>query len=128
MATETKHHKWASWLNSRPAGTFNQQCDIDPNVWSAAHAVGASNISAITEKILDNFPHGCLPDVPGGLGCPLYKCGSTDEASCSPDNDPPPKPPKSVCDAVCAEYEGCLSPEGVEVSILNYSPDFLFIE
>jgi hypothetical protein len=43
---------------------------------------------------------GCVPDAPGGYGCPLYKAGTT------------VLPPMSGvdCQKVCAEYGTCLQP------------------
>jgi hypothetical protein len=49
-------------------------------------------------------PPACLPDAPGGFGCPLYIPGTT------------MLPPESGvdCEKVCDEYHSCLQPKGAQ--------------
>jgi hypothetical protein len=49
-------------------------------------------------------PPACLPDAPGGFGCPLYVPGTT------------MLPPESGvdCAKVCDEYHSCLQPKGAQ--------------
>jgi hypothetical protein len=49
-------------------------------------------------------PPACLPDAPGGFGCPLYVSGTT------------MLPPDSGvdCAKVCDEYHSCLQPKGAQ--------------
>jgi hypothetical protein len=49
-------------------------------------------------------PPACLPDAPGGFGCPLYVPGTT------------MLPPDSGvdCAKVCEEYHSCLQPKGAQ--------------
>jgi hypothetical protein len=89
-------------------GMDNQMCSLTdpPRVWSAAHAVTASD-SGSGEQ-LTTFPtldvSACIPDLTNNPhGCPLLPAGPL-----------PPQPPDSVCDPVCDEYTQCVQ-MGIEV-------------
>ena len=94
-------------------GQNDQACTLgDDLVWSAAYAPGATptatpavsaNARAATPAAVPS-PGACIPDAPGGLGCPLYVPGATI------------LPPGSGvdCAKVCDEYHTCLQPKGAQ--------------
>jgi hypothetical protein len=98
-------------------GQNDQACSLGDNlVWSAAYAPPAAtptatpvppSLSASTNYAVPAAvpsPPACLPDAPGGLGCPLYDPGVT------------MIPPDSGvdCAKVCDEYHSCLQPKGAQ--------------
>ncbi len=95
-------------------GQNRQACSLgDDLVWSAAYAPPATptatpTVAAAVSAALPSgvpSPGTCLPDVPGGVGCPLFVPGSTT------------LPPGSGvnCAMVCAEYSGCQRSGGIQV-------------
>src|SRR5208283_5027545 len=70
-------------------GQNDQACTLgDDLVWSAAYAPGATPTATPVTSVLSAdardaapaavpSPGACLPDAPGGLGCPLYVPGTT---------------------------------------------------
>lgn len=95
-------------------GQNEQACMLgDDLAWSAAYAPAATptatpNLSAPALSALPAAvpsPGTCLPDAPGGVGCPLYVPGST------------VLPPDSGVDCikVCNEYNTCLQKGAVQV-------------
>jgi hypothetical protein len=87
-------------------GQNAQTCSLgDDLVWSAAYApptpaaAATPAQSAATRAEAASVPGGgsCVPDAPGGYGCPLFKSGST------------VLPPDSGvdCQKVCTEYNTC---------------------
>jgi hypothetical protein len=73
-------------------GENEASCDLgDDLVWSAAYAPGAQSFPT---------PPQCIPDAPGGFGCPLYDPATT------------VLPPGTDCDAVCNGY--ACSHNGIE--------------
>ena len=94
-------------------GQNNQKSTLgDDLVWSAAYAPPATPTAAPTPSAATSAgepgavpsPGTCLPDAPGGMGCPLYVPGSTT------------LPPGSGvdCARVCDEYGSCLQTGGVQ--------------
>jgi hypothetical protein len=97
-------------------GQNDQACTLGGDlVWSAAYAPSATptstplplGLSASADYAAPAAvpsPGACLPDAPGGLGCPLYAPGST------------MLPPDSGvdCAKVCDEYDTCLQPKGAQ--------------
>ena len=88
-------------------GQNGQACTLgDGLVWSAAYAPPAPWQSAATraEPAAVPSPGACVPDAPGGYGCPLYEPGSTI------------LPPDSGvdCQKVCTEYGTCPHAKGVQ--------------
>jgi len=99
-------------------GQNDQACTLgDDLVWSAAYAPAATPtatpaaVSADANEMTPApdaapvpVPPTCLPDAPGGLGCPLYVPGTT------------MLPPDSGvdCAKVCDEYHTCLQPKGTQ--------------
>ncbi len=95
-------------------GQNEQACTLgDDLVWSAAYAPGATPTATPAAVAADArasapgavpSPGTCLPDAPGGLGCPLYVPGIT------------VLPPDSGvdCTKVCQEYHSCLQPKGAQ--------------
>ncbi len=92
-------------------GQNDQSCSLGGDlVWSAAYApTPAPTATASTARASGSTsgipnPPACLPDAPGGVGCPLYVPGSTT------------LPPGSGvdCRVVCGEYAGCLQSGGVQ--------------
>jgi hypothetical protein len=100
-------------------GQNDQACTLGDNlVWSAAYAPPAAtqtatplapSASANANARADAVPNvpsppACLPDAPGGFGCPLYVPGVT------------MIPPDSGvdCGKVCDEYHSCLQPKGAQ--------------
>ena len=92
-------------------GQNAQKCTLgDDLVWSAAYAPSATPTPAATPSPLSAVPQtvpspgSCVPDAPGGLGCPLYVPGTT------------VLPPGSGvnCALVCREYHSCLQTKGVQ--------------
>lgn len=86
-------------------GENNQQCTLgDELVWSAAYAppspspAATSAAEAVTSAISYPQPGVCLPDAPGGYGCPLYVAGQTLPANSGVD-----------CTKVCTEYATCIN-------------------
>jgi hypothetical protein len=91
------------------------QCTLgDSLVWSAAYAppatptatpTGSASPSAMTRAAATRpSPTACIPDAPGGLGCPLYTQGQM-------------LPPGSGvdCNKVCDEYNTCTGTAGIQV-------------
>ncbi len=86
-------------------GQNDQACTLgDGLVWSAAYAPPATgpvtpSPSAATraEAAPVPSPGTCVPDAPGGYGCPLYKPGSTVLPTGSGVD----------CQKVCTEYDAC---------------------
>lgn len=102
-------------------GQNEQACTLGGDlVWSAAYAPPSpsptptpeisSNVRTDNEAVsrpaaaTAPSPTGCVPDAPGGFGCPLYKEGTT------------VLPPESGvdCTKVCDEYKTCKQAEGVQ--------------
>jgi hypothetical protein len=94
-------------------GQNDQACTLgDDLVWSAAYAPTATPTPAATSFASARAagpaavpsPGACLPDAPGGVGCPLYVPGSTT------------LPPNSGvdCALVCEEYSSCKQGAGVQ--------------
>jgi len=108
-------------------GQNDQACTLGGNLtWSAAYAPPAAtptatpaapDRSANAYKMMRSdssddstvpaavpSPPACLPDAPGGFGCPLYVPGTT------------MLPPGSGvdCAKVCDEYHSCLQPKGAQ--------------
>ncbi|MGH7781317.1 MAG: hypothetical protein ACREQR_15995 [Candidatus Binataceae bacterium] len=97
-------------------GQNEQACTLgDDLVWSAAYAPPSSTPAAIsTASVLAAAgaipipPAGtCVPDAPGGFGCPLYVPGTT------------VLPPGSnvSCTTVCQEYSTCTQSSGVQTGL-----------
>lgn len=97
-------------------GQNDQQCTLGGDlVWSAAYtppsptamatasAASQSAASSVAPNLIPT-PPTCLPDAPGGVGCPLYVQGST------------MIPPGSGvdCAKVCDEYDSCKQSGGVQ--------------
>jgi hypothetical protein len=96
-------------------GQNDQACTLGNDlVWSAAYAPPAATPTATPAAVSADAraaapgavpsPPACLPDAPGGLGCPLYVPGTTI------------LPPDSGvdCAKVCQEYHSCLQPKGAQ--------------
>jgi hypothetical protein len=92
-------------------GQNDQACTLgDGLAWSAAYAPSATPTPALSSAARGSAPAAvpspgaCLPDAPGGMGCPLYVPGTT------------LLPPGSSvdCGRVCEEYAGCLQTSGVQ--------------
>jgi len=97
-------------------GQNDQACTLgDDLVWSAAYAPAATPTATPAAPALSAdardaapaavpSPGSCLPDAPGGLGCPLYVPGTT------------VLPPDSGvdCAKVCQEYHSCPQPKGAQ--------------
>lgn len=76
-------------------GETGAQCTLpSPLVWSAAFNPAETGTAPA--------PAGCVPDAPGGLGCPLLSASTT-------------LPPGTNCAAVCNEYVSCRSPTNVNI-------------
>jgi hypothetical protein len=88
-------------------GQNNQACTLGDNlVWSAAYTPPASMLpSAPVRAVTASVPNpgACVPDAPGGYGCPLY----SDSTVLPPDSG-------VDCVKVCQEYDSCRSSKGVE--------------
>jgi hypothetical protein len=71
---------------------------------SASAAISLSSDREGAVAIPTPSPGGCIPDAPGGYGCPLYKAGTTI------------LPPMSGVDCVkvCDEYATCSQTKGVQ--------------
>jgi len=92
-------------------GQNDQACTLGNElVWSAAYAPPATPAAALSPSVATHAevapvlsPGACVPDAPGGYGCPLYKSGST------------VLPPDSGvdCQKVCKEYGTCAA-KGVQ--------------
>jgi hypothetical protein len=90
-------------------GQNAQMCPLgDDLVWSAAYAPPAAPgvVSIASDKTSPQAapipsPGACVPDAPGGYGCPLYKKGDV-------------LPPGIDCTKVCAEYASCPQPKGAQ--------------
>ncbi len=93
-------------------GQNAQTCTLgDGLVWSAAYAPPATpaatpSPSADTRADAAAVPSAsvCVPDAPGGYGCPLYKPGSTVL----------PADSGVDCQKVCNEYGACAHDKGVQ--------------
>jgi len=96
-------------------GQNDQACTLgDDLVWSAAYAPTATptatpaavsaDVRTASAPAAVPSPGACLPDAPGGFGCPLYVPGTT------------MLPPDSGvdCAKVCDEYHSCLQPKGAQ--------------
>jgi hypothetical protein len=93
-------------------GQNNQACTLgDGLVWSAAYTPPTTASTSPTSAAVPNTvsgttpaPAACMPDAPGGLGCPLYVPGTTS------------LPPNSGvnCQTVCDEYSSCTQAGGVQ--------------
>jgi hypothetical protein len=93
-------------------GQNEQACTLgDDLVWSAAYAPPTSAAMLASSAPADAAapaavpsPGTCLPDAPGGMGCPLYVPGTTK------------LPPDSGvnCSVVCSEYSTCLQTGAVQ--------------
>src|SRR6202044_1143056 len=83
-------------------------------VWSAAYAPPSSSPTPTPGVLTDPLaslpkastapsPPGCVPDAPGGYGCPLYTNGTV-------------LPPDSGvdCSKVCEEYASCKASGNVQ--------------
>ncbi len=92
-------------------GQNDQACTLgDGLVWSAAYAppspAATPSPSAATRADAAPVPSSgsCVPDAPGGFGCPLYKSGSTIL----------PADSGVDCKKVCSEYSSCREAKGVQ--------------
>jgi hypothetical protein len=100
-------------------GQNDQACTLGDNlVWSAAYAPPAAtptatplppgapaNANAHADAVpAVPSPPACLPDAPGGFGCPLYVPGVTMI----------PADSGVDCAKVCEEYHSCLQPKGAQ--------------
>jgi hypothetical protein len=101
-------------------GQNEQACTLGDNlVWSAAYAPPAAtptatplppgapanaNARADAMSAAVPAPPACLPDAPGGFGCPLYVSGVTMIPAGSGVD----------CAKVCDEYHSCLQPKGAQ--------------
>ena len=100
-------------------GQNDQACTLGDNlVWSAAYAPPAAtptatplppgapaNANAHADAVpAVPSPPACLPDAPGGFGCPLYVPGVTMIPAGSGVD----------CAKVCEEYHSCLQPKGAQ--------------
>jgi hypothetical protein len=93
-------------------GQNNQACTLgDGLVWSAAYAPPTAASTSPTSAVVPDEASGttpasaaCVPDAPGGLGCPLYVPGTTS------------LPPNSGvnCQTVCDEYSSCTQEGGIQ--------------
>jgi hypothetical protein len=94
-------------------GQNDQACTLgDDLVWSAAYAPPdtptptpeVSQAGDSTAPAAVPSPPACLPDAPGGVGCPLYVSGTT------------VLPPNSGvdCGKVCDEYSSCKQSKGTQ--------------
>jgi hypothetical protein len=96
-------------------GQNNQACTLgDGLVWSAAYAPPTAALTSPTSAVSSNAvsgttpaPAACVPDAPGGLGCPLYVPGTTS------------LPPNSGinCQTVCDEYSSCTHAGGIQTGL-----------
>ncbi len=78
-------------------GSFDTPCPLDSGlVWSAAY-------NPAEEGTTFPEPSGCVPDAPGGYGCPLLE------------GDAPLSPRPALCDEVCEEYATCQTAESIEI-------------
>lgn len=79
-------------------GAFDTACPLDGDlVWSAAY-------NPTEEGQTFPEPPTCVPDAPGGFGCPLLDTETV-----------VPPAAELLCDQVCEEYANCQNPEGIEV-------------
>ncbi len=98
-------------------GQNDQSCTLGGDLtWSAAYAPAAtptatpdlitamSDAGAAGLPIPSPSPGSCLPDAPGGFGCPLYVPGTTTLPSGSGVD----------CGVVCDEYSSCLQKGAVQ--------------
>lgn len=77
-------------------GLDNAQCALGSDlVWSAAYNPQLGGTTFPT-------PSTCIPDAPGTAGCPLISA------------EIPPPPSDVSCETVCAQYQSCRGPAGVE--------------
>ena len=93
-------------------GQNNQACNLGNGlVWSAAYAPPTAASTSPTSAVVPNAvsgttpaPAACVPDAPGGVGCPLYVPGTTS------------LPPNSGvnCQTVCDEYSSCTQEGGIQ--------------
>ncbi len=93
-------------------GQNEQACTLGSDlVWSAAYAPPATpaamsspSAARLAQAAAVPSPGTCVPDAPGGVGCPLYKPGTT------------VLPPDSGvdCEKVCTEYSTCAQAKGVQ--------------
>ena len=98
-------------------GQNDQACTLGNDlIWSAAYAPPATPTAAATASAAERgaveamvvpavpSPPACLPDAPGGVGCPLYVPGTT------------MIPPGSNvdCAKVCDEYDSCKGTGGAQ--------------
>lgn len=92
-------------------GQNAQSCTLGSDLtWSAAYAPTAAPTAtpALSTAARDTAnvpsPGACMPDAPGGFGCPLYVPGSTTLPANSGVD----------CGLVCNEYSGCLQKGAVQ--------------
>jgi hypothetical protein len=95
-------------------GQNAQSCTLgDGLVWSAAYAPPASPAASPTPALTSALsgtapsPGACVPDAPGGFGCPLYVPGSTTLPANSGVD----------CQVVCAEYSSCSQKGGIQAGL-----------
>ncbi len=82
------------WNGPYQVGETGAQCVLgNDRIWSAAYNPAETGTSPVLT--------GCVPDAPGGVGCPLLS-GST------------VLPPGTDCNAVCREYNSCRTPDFVQ--------------
>ena len=94
-------------------GQNDQICSLGDNlIWSAAYAPppppATSSMPApalASESSTVPNPVSCVPDAPGGLGCPLYAPGATK------------LPPGVDCQKVCNEYSTCTQQAGIQTGL-----------
>src|SRR5689334_24987191 len=86
----------------------------DDLVWSAAYAPSTGVSTSPVPAVASNAGAGttpaqaeCMPDAPGGLGCPLFVPGTT---SLPPDSG-------VNCQTVCNEYSSCTQGKGIQVGL-----------
>lgn len=99
-------------------GQNDQACSLGDNlVWSAAYAPPTSTAAPTPTPVVATpsgafhlqattapSPAACLPDAPGGFGCPLY----TNSTVLPPDSG-------VDCSQVCEEYKSCKGSGSVQV-------------
>lgn len=75
-------------------GSNLAQCQLPAGrVWSAAYNPAETGTAPA--------PAGCIPDAPGGFGCPLLNAGTV-------------LPPGTDCAEVCREYATCITPARIQ--------------
>ena len=88
----------------RTTGATPTATPLPPGLSADAYRMMAADSRAGAVPAAVPSPPACLPDAPGGVGCPLYVPGTT------------VIPPDSGvdCAKVCDEYHTCLQPKGAQ--------------